>query len=51
VHAARHEDRAVGKYDVLVAAANQLHGSTVWRKGLAEQLERLHECDVTTEEN
>jgi hypothetical protein len=51
VHAARHKDRAVDKYDVLVAATNQLHDSTVWRKRLAEQLERLHECDVTGEEN
>jgi hypothetical protein len=51
VHAARHEDRAIDKYDVLIIATNQLDGSTVWGKRLAEQLERLHERDVTGEKS
>jgi len=36
VHAAGYKDRAVDKYDVLVAATNQLQDITVWRKCLAE---------------
>lgn len=51
VHAARHEDRAINKYDVLIIATNQLDGSTVWGNRLAEQLERLHERDVTGEKS
>jgi len=51
VHAARHEAFAVGQDDVLIAAAHQLQGGAVSRECLAEQLQGLHDGDVTGEEN
>jgi hypothetical protein len=49
VHPAGHKDRAVGEYEVLVAATDQFHDGAVGRNGLAKQLERLHECDIIGE--
>ena len=51
VHPAGHKDRAVSQYEVFVAATNQLQNRAVRRRCLAQQLNRLHEGDVTGQEN